>query len=69
MNGRPYKFNLWVGLKNSDDQGTVFDLKADLYVNETLAGTGITRAVTGLTRDPSLASRTISDDPDAESKW
>ena len=56
MVGRPWKFQTWVGLKNSDDQGTVFDVKADVYVNQTLAATATYRAVTGVTRNPSLAT-------------
>jgi hypothetical protein len=46
---------LWVGLKNSDDQGTRFDVRASLYVNETLVAEGETRCVTGVTRNPSNA--------------
>jgi hypothetical protein len=46
---------LWVGLKNSDDQGTRFDVRAQLYVNSTLLAEGLTRCVTGVTRNPSQA--------------
>ena len=31
---------VWVGLKNSDDVGTKFDLKAEVYVNGNLVGSG-----------------------------
>ena len=31
---------VWVGLKNSDDVGTRFDLKAEIYAGETLIGSG-----------------------------
>ena len=46
---------LWVGLKNSDDQGTRFDLRTALYVNDTLVAEGTTRCVTGITRNPAMA--------------
>ena len=46
---------LWVGLKNSDDQGTQFDLRAQLYVNNALVSDGVTRCLTGVTRNPSNA--------------
>jgi hypothetical protein len=45
----------WVGLKNSDDQGTWFDIRAELYVNGVQVSEGLTRCVTGITRNPSLA--------------
>ena len=45
----------WIGLKNSDDVGTQFDLKTDVYVNSTLVGSGITRCIVGLTRNPDKA--------------
>ena len=32
----------WIGLKNSDDVGTNFDLKAEVYKNNTLIGSGET---------------------------
>ncbi len=31
---------IWIGLKNSDDVGTSFDLRAEVYVNSALAGSG-----------------------------
>jgi hypothetical protein len=46
---------LWIGLKNSDDQGTQFDLRADVYINDTLVSDGITRCITGVTRNPDKA--------------
>jgi len=46
---------LWTGLKNSDDQGTQFDLRAEAIVNNTPVSVGETRCVTGLTRNPNLA--------------
>jgi hypothetical protein len=46
---------LWLGLRNSDDQGTRFDVRAVLRVNDTLVAEGETLCVSGLTRDPSRA--------------
>jgi hypothetical protein len=46
---------LWIGLKNSDDQGTQFDLRADLYINNTHISTSQTLCITGVTRNPSYA--------------
>jgi len=46
---------LWVGLKNSDDQGTRFDLRAEVYINGTIVSDGITRCITGVTRNPNKA--------------
>jgi len=50
---------LWVGLKNSDDQGTQFDLRAELYRNGALIASGVTLCVTGVTRNPSLAIEAV----------
>jgi hypothetical protein len=46
---------LWIGLKNSDDQGTRFDVKTEVYLNDTLISEGLTRCITGVTRNPSKA--------------
>jgi Bacterial Ig domain len=46
---------LWVGLKNSDDQGTRFDLRVALYLNNAQVAEGIMRCVTGLTRNAAQA--------------
>ena len=45
----------WIGLKNSDDQGTRFDLRAELYRNGMLVAGGLTRCIQGVTRDPNSA--------------
>ena len=45
----------WVGLKNSDDQGTRFDLYAELLQDGNVVATGLTRCITGISRNPSLA--------------
>ncbi len=46
---------LWVGLKNSDDIGTAFDLRAELYKNTTLIASGLSRCIKGLVRNPAGA--------------
>jgi hypothetical protein len=46
---------IWLGLKNSDDQGTNFDLRVELHVNGSLAVSGLTRCITGITRNPNSA--------------
>jgi hypothetical protein len=46
---------VWLGLKNSDDQGTYFDLRVDLLKNGVTIATGETRDIRGITRNPSLA--------------
>ena len=46
---------MWLGLKNSDDIGTRFDLRAEVYSNGTLVASGEMFCITGVTRNPSLA--------------
>lgn len=46
---------VWVGLKNSDDQGTRFDLRAELFINDTPVAEGVTRCIAGVTRNPAKA--------------
>jgi hypothetical protein len=46
---------LWIGLKNSDDQGTQFDLRTELYLNDVLISEGQTLCITGVTRNASYA--------------
>ena len=57
--------HLWLGLKNSDDQGTQFDLKVELLVNGTPVpgATALTRCITELTRNPSFAKDVIASFP------
>jgi len=45
----------WVGLKNSDDIGTQFDLRAEVLKNGTAIAAGVARCLTGITRNPALA--------------
>ncbi len=51
--------HVWVGLKNSDDQGTRFDLQVELLKNSTPVASGLLRCVTGVTRNSSLAKEVI----------
>src|SRR5712691_2669327 len=43
--------HVWLGLQNSDDQGTNFDLLAEIYRNGVLVTSGLTRCITGVTRN------------------
>ena len=45
----------WVGLKNSDDQGTRFDLRAEIRRNGNLVASGETYCIQGVTRNPASA--------------
>ena len=55
--------HVWLGLKNSDDQGTRFDLQAQVYVNQTLVAEGVTRCITGLVRNPAQATEVTTTFP------
>ena len=46
---------VWLGLKNSDDQGTYFDVRVEVSRNGTLLASGETRCVQGVTRNPANA--------------
>jgi hypothetical protein len=46
---------VWIGLKNSDNQGTYFDLKAEVRKNGSVIASGETKDIQGVTRNPSLA--------------
>jgi YVTN family beta-propeller protein len=45
----------WLGLRSSDDQGTQFDLRAEVARNGVPVGSSTTRCITGVTRNPDLA--------------
>lgn len=47
--------HMWLGLKNSDDIGTTFDVRVEAYKNGTIVASGQTLCVRGLTRNPGLA--------------
>ena len=51
--------HVWVGLKNSDDQGTRFDVRVELLENGTVVASGVTRCVTGVTRNANQAKEVI----------
>src|SRR5215467_3903933 len=51
--------HVWVGLKTSDDQGTNFDVRAEVYKNNTLLSTGLTKCITGVTRNAANAKEVI----------
>jgi len=46
---------VWLGLKNSDDIGTNFDLRVEAYKNGTLVTAGQTLCIQGITRNADLA--------------
>ena len=45
----------WIGLKNSDDQGTWFDLRAEVYKNGALVASGESYCIQGVTRNANQA--------------
>ena len=47
--------HVWIGLKNSDDQGTYFDLRAELRKNGVVIASGETKTIQGVTRNPANA--------------
>jgi parallel beta-helix repeat protein len=50
---------VWVGLKNSDDQGTQFDVRAELYRQNVLIAVGETLCVTEVTNNPTKAKEVV----------
>ena len=50
---------VWVGLKNSDDQGTYFDIRAELLKNGTPVASGETQNIQGITRNPDKAKEVV----------
>jgi hypothetical protein len=47
--------DVWLGLKNSDDQGTNFDLRAEVYKDGVLVASGEAYLIKGVTRNPDKA--------------
>jgi hypothetical protein len=47
--------HVWLGLKNTDDQGTNFDLRVEMYKNGTQVASSETYCITNVTRNPALA--------------
>jgi hypothetical protein len=52
---------VWLGLKNSDDIGTNYDLRVEVYRNATMVASGQTLCVEGITRNPDLAKQVTAD--------
>jgi hypothetical protein len=52
-----YDLQLWLGLRNSDDQGTNFDVKVELFVDGISKGTKEVLCIKGLTRNPVSAAQ------------
>lgn len=52
---------VWVGLKNSDDQGTYFDLLAELLKNGTPVASCEALDIRGVTRNPARAKEVVLD--------
>jgi hypothetical protein len=45
----------WLGLKNSDDQGTRFDVRVEMLRNNVVVASGLTRCIDGITRNAASA--------------
>ena len=58
---------VWLGLKNSDDEGTQFDVLVEVFRNSVLAASGIAQCVTGLKRNPAAAKMVTVSFPPATS--
>ena len=50
-----HDLEIWSGLRNSDDQGTLFDLRAEISSGGAIVASGEAICVRGLTRDPARA--------------
>jgi hypothetical protein len=62
-----HDLKVWLGLRNSDDQGASFDLRTELAIDGTVIATGEVICVSGLTRNPARARAvTIALGPHAE---
>ena len=53
--------HVWVGLKNSDDQGTYFDIHAELLKNGATIASGEITNIQGVTRNPDKAKEVALD--------
>jgi len=51
--------HVWLGLVNSDDQGTKFDVKAEVSRDGVVVSEGLVRCISGLTRDPGKAAEVL----------
>ena len=57
--GNPIALSTYVGLRNTDDNLTAFDVRAELYKNGSLVGSGQTSCITGVTRNPDQAKNIV----------
>lgn len=53
--GSVANLRVWIGLKNSDDQGTYFDIRAELLKNGTAIASGEVADIRAVTRNPDKA--------------
>ena len=49
----------WLGLKNSDDQGTRFDVRVEVLRNNVVVASRLTRCIDGITRNAASAREAI----------
>jgi hypothetical protein len=54
------ELHVWLGLRNSDDQGTRFDLRAEVLRNGISIASGETYCITGVTRNPTNALEVLA---------
>jgi hypothetical protein len=52
-------FTTWIGLKNSDDQGTYFDVRAEVMKNGEVIASGEVKDINGVTRNPAKAKQVV----------
>lgn len=50
---------IWLGLTNSGDQGTRFDVRVEILKNGGVVASGERRCITGVTRNPAAALRSV----------
>ncbi len=50
---------VWVGLKNSDDQGTYFDVRAEVLKNEVVIASSEVKNLKNVTRNPDKATKVM----------
>lgn len=50
---------VWVGLKNSDDQGTYFDIRAEVLKNGEVIASAEVKDIQGITRNPDKAKEAV----------
>ena len=50
---------VWVGLKNSDDQGTYFDIRAEVLKNGVVIASAEVKDIQGVTRNPDKATKVV----------